>query len=147
MNRKADFYYETGTAMEAIHYTAGGSTIDWMYGEHHIVSFVLEAVPPCEIRWCQGHQVYQHSEPNAATMKHFVELASDYRIYEKTLSMPAVSFVLLAALSGIVVYSVAKRRHNCRLFLFRLFGLAVMFKGKDGEVTQDEKVEMTSLTI
>ncbi|KAL7528817.1 hypothetical protein ACHAXR_005691 [Thalassiosira sp. AJA248-18] len=46
-----DNFYVTGTADEAIHYTAGGSTIDWMYSVG-IISFVVEVVPPCNDRWC-----------------------------------------------------------------------------------------------
>ncbi|EJK53793.1 hypothetical protein THAOC_26695 [Thalassiosira oceanica] len=56
MNR--DGYYVTGTAYEAIEYTAGGSTIDWMYSLG-IAAFVIETVPPCGDRqstdmdrWC-----------------------------------------------------------------------------------------------
>lgn len=42
-----DSYYVAGTAQEAIHYTAGGSTIDWMYSVG-VTSFVVEVVPPCK---------------------------------------------------------------------------------------------------
>ena len=58
MNR--DGYYVWGTADEAIQYTAGGSTIDWMYSLG-IAAFVIETVPPCNDRqstdmdrWCMN---------------------------------------------------------------------------------------------
>ncbi|GKY91748.1 hypothetical protein MPSEU_000146500 [Mayamaea pseudoterrestris] len=44
--------YVTGTAQEAIQYTASGSTIDWMASQG-VISFVMESRTPChEGRWC-----------------------------------------------------------------------------------------------
>mmetsp|Transcript_28403 Transcript_28403/g.32666 ORF Transcript_28403/g.32666 Transcript_28403/m.32666 type:complete len:448 (+) Transcript_28403:126-1469(+) len=71
-----DKVYTTGTAMEAINYAAFGSTIDWMYAKRNITAFVLEAVPPCNSRWC-NLGVYQNAEIYAKTLKQFVDLTLD----------------------------------------------------------------------
>lgn len=138
MTQNVDGYYRTGTAIEAIKYTASGSTIDWMYGKQKVVSFVLEAVPPCDIRWCRGDDVYRFSQPNAATMVHFVRLALFDKDRRETTSY-AIPIVLLVICFGICYLS-AKRRHNCRLFLYR-FGLPILSKDKE-EITQDEMLEL-----
>ena len=43
--------YPTGTADEAIHYTAAGAAIDWIDSKG-VYAFVLEVQPPCHDRWC-----------------------------------------------------------------------------------------------
>ncbi len=75
MNQRVNHFYITGTAQEAIKYTAAGTTIDWMYGAKGITSYVLEVTPPCETRWCRGKEVYRKARPHAATMNYFVDLA------------------------------------------------------------------------
>mmetsp|Transcript_10033 Transcript_10033/g.25051 ORF Transcript_10033/g.25051 Transcript_10033/m.25051 type:complete len:447 (-) Transcript_10033:13-1353(-) len=158
MNRKVNSFYVTGTAQEAIKYTAGGCTIDWMYSEKKITSFVLEVVPPCEIRWCRGRNVYRNADPHAVTMKNFVHLSlaadqnwdlednnnivsinypEDWNFENDTMgSVP----ILLVFLLGIV-YATVKRRHNFRLFLYR-FGLPKVLRVKE-RPTEDERVEVT----
>lgn len=140
MTRDLDNYYVTGTALEAIKYSAGGTTIDWMYSKKKVVSFVLEVVPPCDQRWCQGIGVYQNANFSATTMKTFVSLAVDQNYYETPLQL-----LLLLFLLG-TIYSIIKwRRHNCRLFFYR-FGLPIPQKEKNYP-TEDKNVEMASLVV
>ena len=139
MNRNVNDFYVTGTAQEAIQYTAGGTTIDWMYSEKQITSFVLEVIPPCESRWCLGNDVYQSAEPNALTMKHLVSLVIDERDNDTPLQL-----LLLLLLSGII-YSIVKWRHNFRLFLYRS-GLSVFLKEKE-DVSQETNVEISPLNV
>ena len=140
MNRNVDAVYVTGTARKAIKYTAGGTTIDWMYSEKHITSFVLEVIPPCESRWCLGNNVYQNAEPNALTMKHFVSLVIDEKDNDTSVQL----LLLLLLLSGIM-YSIVKWRHNFRLFLYRS-GLSVFLKEKE-DVSQEAIVEISPLNV
>jgi hypothetical protein len=140
MNRNVDAVYVTGTARKAIKYTAGGTTIDWMYSEKHITSFVLEVIPPCESRWCLGNNVYQNAEPNALTMKHFVSLVIDEKDNDTSVQL----LLLLLLLSGIM-YSIVKWRHNFRLFLYRS-GLSVFLKEKE-DVSQEATVEISPLNV
>lgn len=69
--------YATGTAKEAIGYTAVGSSIDWM-DSLGIYAFVLEAVPPCRGHWCTDdiRGVGDEGRLNARTALRFVQLAS-----------------------------------------------------------------------
>lgn len=134
MTQHVNGYYRTGTAMEAIQYTASGSTIDWMYGEQRVVSFVLEAVPPCDIRWCRGNDVYRSSQLNSYTMAHFVRLAFFEKDHRGT--MDVIPIFVLLFIFGMLYFS-AKRHHNCRLFLYR-FCLPILSKDKE-EIAQDEK--------
>jgi hypothetical protein len=43
--------FVTGNAIESIGYTAGGTTIDWLYSIN-VTGFVLEASAVCNSRWC-----------------------------------------------------------------------------------------------
>jgi len=67
--------YITGTAEQAIEYTAGGSTIDWLQSIA-VTAFVLESVPPCDNRWCpqQLSQVLHSARQDGVTARRFVEL-------------------------------------------------------------------------
>jgi hypothetical protein len=67
--------YVTGTAEEAIHYTAGGSTIDWMQSRN-MTSFAVEVLPPCESRWCHANVplVWETARRDGVTAWRFVEL-------------------------------------------------------------------------
>lgn len=53
-NLNRDQFYVSGTAQETIQYTAGGSTIDWIYSVGVASSFVIEVIPPCADRWCSS---------------------------------------------------------------------------------------------
>lgn len=139
MNRNVNYLYVTGTAQEAIRYTAGGTTIDWMYSERNVTSFVLEAIPPCDSRWCLGNGVYQNAEPNALTMKHFVSLVN-----EKDYDTP-LQLLPLILLSGIICLVGIKWRHNFRLFLYRS-RLSIFLKEKQ-DVSQEENVEISPLNV
>lgn len=69
-------FYETGTAQETIHYTAGGSTIDWLESRN-VTAFVLEIVPPCDERWCTSNrQVWRVAKRGGVTGCQLAELAS-----------------------------------------------------------------------
>jgi hypothetical protein len=52
--------YLVGTAIETIDYSAGGTTLDWMFSlgsqSREIIPFVHEAAVPevCDDRWCGG---------------------------------------------------------------------------------------------
>ena len=154
MNRKVDSFYVTGTAQEAIKYTAGGSTIDWVYSEKEITSFVLEVVPPCKTRWCRGRNVYRNAKPHAVTMRNFVDLSLAADQHWDLENIPTITYnpkdwdlendamrpvpILLVFLLGIV-YVTVRRRHNFRLFLYR-FGLSKFRRGKE-RPTEDERVE------
>lgn len=72
-----EHHYRTGTAQEAIDYSAIGSSIDWMDSKG-IYAFVLEGVPPCSSRWCASNIQDAHKEGrlNAETASRFVQLAS-----------------------------------------------------------------------
>lgn len=76
----ADKFYVAGTAQEAIHYTAGGSTIDWMYSVG-VTSFVVEVVPPCSNdRWCSSlaaDKIWPSIERYGTTGRQFIGLACD----------------------------------------------------------------------
>ena len=158
--------YVTGTAKEAIHYTAGGTTIDWMYTEKKITAFVLEASPPCNNRWCTGKGVFQNAERHSWTMKKFVSLAmseedivaqvptsqSQLRVSSSPLQpqfmilssiMPFMVFISLGFLFYIV------KKHQCRrLLLCPAERLLLRKKKQDLSMIQDEKVEMlTPLSI
>jgi hypothetical protein len=80
-------FYQAGTAAEAIHYTAGGSTIDWMYSVG-IKSFVVETVPPCYDRWCKSlldEEIWEAMKPYGITGHQLVQLALGYQLsYENT---------------------------------------------------------------
>lgn len=76
MNKDQD--YITATADEAIHYTAGGSTIDWMFGVG-VKPFVIEAVPPCHDRWCNSlddDEIWKAMKRYGTTAHQFIQLAS-----------------------------------------------------------------------
>ena len=62
-----DHFYIVGTAQQAIRYTAGGSTIDWMHSIGTL-SLVMEVTPPCSNRWCENAtEVWQTLERYSAT--------------------------------------------------------------------------------
>lgn len=74
-----DQFYVTGTAEEAIEYTAGGSTIDWMYSVGAI-PFVVETVPPCDDRWCSylpDDEVWEAIERYGSTGHQLIQLVID----------------------------------------------------------------------
>jgi len=118
MNENVKNVFTTGTAMEAIQYTAYGATIDWAYGEKGVTSFVLEIVPPCERRFCVGDSVFENAELGSKTMTKFVSLvatdASRGRVVGGATLMMVVSSLVLLIVLGLFL---RRRRHVCRLFL------------------------------
>ena len=121
MNAKQNDYYVTGTAIEAINYTAGGANIDWMYTEHHVVSYVLEVLPPCGNQWCYGREAYETASIGATTMVNFVSLVMGNEkdsLDEGNKNYIGSSLLLLLLL--LVLLLVCRR--NFRLLLYR-FGL------------------------
>ena len=73
-----DIFYVAGTANETIHYTAGGSTVDWMYSVN-ITPFVVEVVPPCDNRWCLSigsQEVHRDMERYGCTGRHLIDLVT-----------------------------------------------------------------------
>lgn len=89
-----DYAYITGTAEEAIHYTAGGSSIDWMYSAQNITAFVVEVVPPCNNRWCEDTPVAvcRQALIHSATGRRFVQLVLHGKVMDND---SAVGYVVV----------------------------------------------------
>jgi len=173
MRKRSTVEYLVGTAQETINYDAGGTTIDWMYSEKQIVAFVLEVAPPCDNRWCRGDGVYLSSMAHAKTLEYFASLVVDevgvrgilpensgvgvgaIRTENKTAVLETIVIeefydettllrVLLFSLFFLgMIYSLWKRPHKCRLFLYR-FVVSIFLKRKE-DVSSEEKGEMLSL--
>ena len=140
LNQNVGGVYTTGTAGEAIKYTASGSTIDWLYGEKDIPAFVIEAIPPCASRWCRGMDVFQNAEPHATTMKHFVSLVVNEVEKHSNTGMHLSAYLSFSFSFIIVVILLIKRKnHRCRLFLHRFVRTKEEQEEKRGE---QEQVEM-----
>lgn len=110
--------YRTGTAKETIGYTAQGTSIDWMEEAKSIFAFVVEAVPPCESRFCDDpKRVDREAGLNARTATRFFELASYDQIIDSGSSLESIR--LAVACLGILFawyfrYSLASRVRRLR---------------------------------
>jgi hypothetical protein len=112
--------YITGTAEEAIKYTAGGSSIDWLQSIN-VTAFVLEIVPPCDNRWCPhaARQVMRIAKREAVTASRFVELVVTGTVKSSTITRTqcVLLIALVAILSGCMLW---RRRHTVLATLRRL---------------------------
>jgi len=89
--------YKVGTAAETIDYTAGGTTIDWLYGAHNVTAFVLEVVPVCDARWCPATpRLYRGARDYGNVGRRFVELVVHGRIVQDDTSILRSILFLLA---------------------------------------------------
>eukprot|EP00977_Amphora_coffeiformis_P007062 scaffold1533_cov157-Amphora_coffeaeformis.AAC.3 len=89
--------YKVGTAAETIDYTAGGTTIDWLYGAQNVTSFVLEVVPVCDARWCPATpRLYRSARDYGNVGRRFVELVVHGRVVQDGTSIRRSILFLLA---------------------------------------------------
>ena len=89
-----DDFYVAGTAEEAIHYTAGGSTIDWMYSAN-VTAFVVEVVPPCDNRWCPSlgsKRLYSGMERYGCTGRQLIDLVLTGEVSEGSCTRSSGSY-------------------------------------------------------
>ena len=114
LNKAADDRYTTGTAMEAIQYTAGGSTIDWLQSAMNVTAFVVEVTPPCANRWCDnGRAVYNVAYYEALTAQRFVDLVMYGRLLSQHQGGRIPGSVVVTAVSvGVLVLIVCRWRHR-----------------------------------
>ena len=99
------YLYKTGTALEAIQYSAGGTTIDWLYSVN-VTAFVHESATPCGQRWCPPefrNQVLRQAFKYAQAGVKLVELASD------DVRSPALSPAVLWLLALIATVACLRR--------------------------------------
>ena len=129
--------YITGTAQQAIQYTAGGSTVDWMQSIN-ITAFVLESTPPCNNRWCpqQVSRAMHTARRDGVTARRFVELIVHGDIVEDRFSLQR--FWIMAFLAVAAWFLVRKGRHCIVSALRRL-------RAKEKQVTEME-VQRLALT-
>jgi hypothetical protein len=108
--------YKTGTASEAIGYTSPGTLIDWLDETKGILAFVVEAVPPCDDRWCENRKsVLREARVNARTASQFVQLAS----YGHLVDDERTRFWRLGAVFTCLAYCLFRRRQHFVQFLLR----------------------------
>ena len=115
------YLYKTGTALEAIQYSAGGTTIDWLYSVN-VTAFVHESATPCGQRWCPPefrNQVLRQAFKYAQAGVKLVELASD-DVRSPALS-PAVLWLLGHAGQDIFGVVCVKKK-TCRVLKRRRSG-------------------------
>ena len=133
-----DDFYITGTALEAIQYTAGGSTIDWMYSVG-VVAFVVEVVPPCEDRWCasmDADEVWQEIERYGRAGYQFLLLAIERD--KATISATWLVFIL-AGTAGLIVLGWYYSRHSGQ-------ARSQAFEVVRNEDPEEQEVEMETIT-
>lgn len=100
-----DDFFITGTALEAIKYSAGGSTIDWLHSVG-VLSFVVEVVPSCDSRWCD--ELRYSLERYGRTGGQLVDLiATDRRL-------PVTLVLVVAILILAIAYYYAFRRRRLK---------------------------------
>lgn len=89
-----------GTASETIDYTAGGTTIDWLYDVHNVTAFVFEVVPVCDSRWCPATpRLYRSARDNGNVGRRFVELAVHGRVVQDVHSIQrSIAFMMFVAI-------------------------------------------------
>ena len=132
-----DDFYITGTALEAIQYTAGGSTIDWMYAVG-VISFVLEVVPPCEDRWCASmdvDEVWQEIERYGRTGYEFILLAIESD--KATIKAAWLVFILGGTVIIVLGWFYSRHRRQARSQAFEIV---------QNEDPEDQEVEMETIT-
>ena len=98
--------YVTGTAQEAIKYTASGSTIDWMASQG-VISFVMESRTPCrEGRWCPAEftsAVREITEQDGRTGTLLVDLVAALKADHQAPLPYSVLFVRAAIVTLLLV--------------------------------------------
>ena len=92
----ANGLYKVGTAKEAIEYTAGGTTIDWLYGAHNVTAFVFEVVPVCDNRWCPATpRLYRSARDYGNIGRRLVELVVHGKVVQDVDSIQrSIGFLL-----------------------------------------------------
>jgi hypothetical protein len=72
--------YQVGTSLETVGYAASGTSLDFFDEYYNIFSFVIEAIPPCQGRWCLHHLqgVIQESYFNGRTGYRFFQLVRHF---------------------------------------------------------------------
>lgn len=78
LRESAGLDYRTGTAMETIHYSATGSTMDYLEQAHGIYTLVAEVVPTTSSRWCEPDSLllcWQQAHKYADTAVQWVRIA------------------------------------------------------------------------
>jgi len=128
--------YITGTAQEAIKYSASGTTIDWLQSMN-ITAFVLESAPPCNNRWCPRRvsQVMNTARQDGVTARRFVELIVHNDIVEDALSVQRFWIVTVLVTT---VWLMWKWRRNIVSTLRR-------FRAKEKLVPETELQSLTSM--
>jgi len=103
--------YIRGTAQETIKYTAGGTTIDWLYSVN-VTAFVVEIPVACNNRWCPDDLAKANaiSIRHGATATRFVELVVHGSVPFDSAIM--IIYLFVAAAAGIGGWLMWHRRHN-----------------------------------
>jgi hypothetical protein len=111
--------YKTGTARETIDYTAGGTTMDWLYEQNNVTAFVLETVPSCQTRWCPATPpLYRSAYEYSMVGRRLVELVVHGKVVQDTDSIRrSVLFMLLVT----VFWLAYKWKHPLSTYLRRSF--------------------------
>jgi hypothetical protein len=111
--------YKTGTARETIDYTAGGTTMDWLYEQHNVTAFVLETVPSCQTRWCPATPpLYRSAYEYGMVGRRLVELVVHGKVVQDTDSIRrSVLFMLLVT----ALWLAYKWKHPLSTYLRRRF--------------------------